>query len=133
MATNIPSLDTNVLLRLILRDDAVLFESALTLLSRHKQFAVADQAIVEIVYVLGGYYEYSRAEISGIITELINNQDLSFNRLLFARVLKEYAKHPGVSFTDCCLAAYAKLNNQVPLYTFDKKMVRDLPYVELVK
>ena len=132
MATNIPSLDTNVLLRVILRDNAKLFDAALVLLARHKQFAVADQAIVEIVYALGGHYGYSRSAIAGIVTELMNNQHLNLNRPLFAKVLPNYVKHTGVSFTDCCLAAYAALNKQTPLYTFDKKLARDVPHVELV-
>lgn len=132
MATNIPSLDTNVLLRLILRDDAKLFDAALELLARHTQFAVADQAVVEIVFALGGHYGYSRSAIAGVISELMNNQHLNLNRPLFAKVLPKYVKHTGVSFTDCCLAAYAVLNKQTPLYTFDKKFARDLPHVELV-
>lgn len=131
MATSLPSLDTNILLRLLLRDDAKLFDAALELLARHKQFAVADQAIIEIVFALGGHYGYSRAAIAGVISELMSNQHLNLNRPLFMKVLSQYVKHTSVSFTECCLAAYAALNKQTPLYTFDKKFARDLPHVEL--
>lgn len=131
--STIPSLDTNVLLRIILRDNAELFDAARALLEQHKSFAIADQAIVEIVFALGGHYEYARTEIAEVIVQLMNNQHLVLNRALFDKVLPLYTRHSGVSFTDCCLAVYAKLNKQTPLYTFDKKMARDLPHVELVQ
>ena len=131
--STIPSLDTNVLLRIILRDNAELFNAARALLGQHKSFAIADQAIVEIVFALGGHYEYARSEIAEVLIQLMNNQHLVLNRALFDKVLPLYTRHSGVSFTDCCLSVYAKLNKQAPLYTFDKKMARDLPHVELVQ
>lgn len=127
-----PSLDTNVLLRLILQDQPKLVAQAKELLAKHDMFAVADVAILEVIYVLGGYYEYTRQEIVGVINQLIRNQHLNLNRPLFERVLPLYAAHPTESISDCCLATYAKLNNATPLYTFDKKFARDVPPVDLV-
>lgn len=132
MVTNIPSLDTNLLLRLILQDQPQQIQRAKSLFKKHERFAVADQAIVEVIFALGGHYEYSRKAIAGVVQELMSNQHLVLNRPLFGYVLPYYTKHSGVSFTDCCLAGYAKLNGQTPLYTFDKKLARDLPYTEEV-
>ena len=127
-----PSIDTNVLLRIILRDNVEQLTRAQTLLRKHQMFAIADVAIIELEYILTGYYKYSRQEFNDIVTKLlIANQHLHINRELFERALKLYIKHPTESFDDCCLAMYAKLNGQTPLYTFDKKMARDLPGVEL--
>ncbi len=129
-----PSIDTNILLRIILRDNTKQLARARDLLGRHATFAVADIAIIELEYILTGYYKYSRQEFSDIVTKLlISNQHITMNRQLFERALKLYMKYPTESFDDCCLAVYARLNNQSPLYTFDKKMARDLPYVEEVK
>ena len=129
-----PSIDTNILLRIILRDNTKQLARARDLLGRHATFAVADIAIIELEYILTGYYKYSRQEFSDIVTKLlISNQHITMNRQLFERALKLYMKYPTESFDDCCLAVYARLNNQTPLYTFDKKMARDLPYVEEVK
>lgn len=128
-----PSIDTNILLRIILRDDAGLLEQAKRLLNKHQEFAVADLVIIELEYVLNGYYGYTRQEFADVLTNmLIANQHLNLNRQLFEPALTLYLKYPTESFDDCCLAIYAKLNKQTPLYTFDKKMARDLPLVRLV-
>lgn len=127
-----PSIDTNILLRLILRDNERMFEQARARLRSLDCVHVADQAIVEIVFALGAHYKYSRAEICAVIYELMANQHINLNRKLFEAVLPLYEKHPAVSFTDICLAVYAKLNGTTPLLTFDRKLARQIPHVELV-
>lgn len=128
-----PSLDTNILLRLVLRDNEAMLYATKKLLAKHDVFAVADQAIIELEYTLCGYYKYTREEFAQIIEKLFfANQHLNLNRPLFEKVLPYYLKHRSVSIDDCCLAVYAKLNDQIPLYTFDKKFARDIPHVELV-
>lgn len=128
-----PSLDTNILLRIILLDNEVQLAKVKRLLKKHNEFAVSDQTIVEVVYSIGGYYEYTREEVAGAIQRLMDNQHINMNRALFERVLPNYIEHRGVSFTDCCLEAYATLNKQTPLYTIDKKLANQLPHAELIK
>lgn len=103
------------------------------LLKKHAEFAVADQTITELVYAIGGYYEYTREEVAEVIQRLMDNQHLNLNRALYERALPHYMSQPAVSFTDCCLEAYAKLNKQTPLYTLDKKLANQLPHAELVE
>lgn len=122
-----------MLLRLILRDEPVLVEKARKLLLVQPEFRVADQVIIEIVYSLGGYYGYSRANIVDLLTKLMKNQRLNLNRALFDRVLPHYLKHPALSFTDCCLEAYAVTERQTPILTFDRKFASQLPYAEMVR
>ncbi len=127
------SLDTNFLLRLVLDDEPVVVGRVKKLLKKHEVFAVADMVVVEMEYALCGYYQYSRKQFTDVIMELLmNNQHISMNRPLFTYVFSYYQKHPSVSFTDCCLVGYATLNRQTPLYTFDKKLARDLPHVDEV-
>ena len=126
------SIDTNILLRIILRDDARMFEQARARLAQLERVHVADQAVVEIVFALGGHYKYSRTDICAVIYGLMANQHINLNRRLFEAVLPLYEKHPAVSFTDICLAVYAKLNDTTPLLTFDRKLARQIPHVDLV-
>ncbi len=127
------SIDTNILLRMILGDVKVQITAIRSLLEKHDIVAVSDLTITEVVYVLEKSQGVSRALICEFINSLLSNQHLNINRPLFQRVLPLYEKHRTESFNDCCLSVYATLNNQVPLYTFDKKMARDLPGVELVQ
>lgn len=130
--STMPSLDTNVLLRLILRDNEAMVATVMQLLKRHEEFAVADIALTEVEYILTGYYQYDREAVADVFENLANNQHLNINRVLLLRVLPKYVKCPAVSFDDLCLEAYAYLNKQTPLYTFDKKLARQLPHTELV-
>ena len=127
------SLDANVRLRLLLNDVADQHQAALTLFQRAAgQFAVADTAIIELVFVLGRNYGFTRPAIAEAVEGLMSLPEINCNRLLFERALVLFRKHPALSFEDCCLASYAALNNAEPLWTFDKKLANQAPSAPLV-
>lgn len=127
------SLDANVILRLLLKDVPAQHEAALKLFngSKGRQFAIADTAIIEVVFVLGREYELSRQSIVEALRGFMKLPELNMNRILFDRALDLYEDHPGLSFEDCCLATYADLNDAVPLWTFDKKLAKQSPNASL--
>lgn len=127
------SLDTNIILRLLLGDNQKQLEHIVLLLRKHERFVVADQAVIEVVYSLGGYYDLSRKKICEALETLLDNQQLEMNRVVFRRTLRHYAAHPALSFTDCYLEACAHGEYNAPLYTLDKKLARQLPHAELVQ
>lgn len=116
------SLDANVLLRLVLGDIPEQSEIAFKLLERSKALLISDIALVEVVFALERYYEVPRAGIVEIIEALSNNPKLVFNAELMEQALKLYPNHPKLSFEDCCLAAYARHEEAMPLWTFDRKL-----------
>ncbi|TAH35695.1 type II toxin-antitoxin system VapC family toxin [Candidatus Saccharibacteria bacterium] len=132
MVAKIPSIDTNVILALLLSERETERAAVLKRLARHEQAAIADLAITETVYVLEKSIGTSRDMVARMLHSLLANQYLHFNRALFERVIPYYLEHPAVSFNDCCLAVYAKLNGTTPLLTFDRKLARQIPHVELV-
>ena len=122
------SLDANVLLRLLLNDIPTQHQAAKRLLEQTPgQFAVADIAIVEVVFVLQRAYEFSREHVAEAIEGLMQLAQINCNRTLLEEALPLYAEHPALSFEDCCLAVYAKLDNAEPLWTFDKKLAGQTP------
>ncbi|MFZ1258332.1 MAG: PIN domain-containing protein [Candidatus Saccharimonas sp.] len=127
------SLDANVLLRLLLGDIPTQQAAALKLLdSTTRQFAIADIAISEVVFVLSRNYRLSREVICEHLLEFLANEQFHCNRALVAEALPMYMEHPALSFEDCCLAVHAKLDNLRPLYTFDKKFAKQAPDAQLV-
>ena len=128
-----PSIDTNLILRLLLDDVEEQRAATLKVLQKHDTVAIADLAITEAVFVLEKVKKIPRAYIETLLESLLANQHLVFNRSLIEQVIPYYLKHPAISFNDCCLAVYAKSNGQTPLLTFDKKLARQLPYVDEVK
>ncbi len=127
------SLDTNALLRYILNDVPKQTEAVFELLAKNSgQFAVADIAIVEVVFVLGRHYSFSRQQIAEIWEGLVSFAQINCNRALIEKALPQYMKHPALSFEDCCLAAYSELNNAEPLWTFDKKLANQVVPAQLI-
>lgn len=127
------SLDTSVLIRLCVDDVPRQVEAATTCLESGRVFHVADLAIGETAYVLETHYGLSRSQVAKTISLLLAQPNLICNRQLFSEVLPHFVGHPKLSFIDCCLAVYAKLNAATPLFTFDKKLASQLRHAELLK
>ena len=127
------SLDTNALLRLLLNDIPKQHEATKKLLIQaEKQLAVADAAIIELVFVLARYYGLSRPQVNEAVTGLMQLQQINCNRALFEKALLLYLSRPALSFEDCCLSTYATLNEAEQLWTFDKKLASQAANTRLI-
>ncbi len=133
MAKYTGSFDTNVLLRLLLNDIVEQHAATNKLLGRaSSQFAVADTAIIELVFALDRYYGFSRLQTAEALEGLMNLKEINCNRALFEKAMPLYIAHSGLSFEDCCLSVYAQLNDAEPLWTFDKKLANQARNSKLV-
>ena len=133
MASFAGSLDANVLLRLLLNDVPEQHKAALELFNgATNQLVVADTAIIEAVFVLCRAYDFTRLQAVDAIEGLMKLPKLNLNRELFEIALPLFVKRSGLSFEDCCLATYAKLNSAGPLWTFDKKLAAQASNAKLV-
>ena len=99
------SLDTNVILRIILKDTP---EQGLKIqdmfMRQGVTYEVADLAVTEVVYVLQTFYRWTRSGIVDALTAILEAFPLKYNKVLFERVFRMYLEHPKLSFNDCCLA-----------------------------
>lgn len=118
------SLDANLVLRFLLGDVPEQYNKVASLLKLKvdEQLAVADIALVETAFVMERAYGMTRSDIALALNGFIALPVIHCNNALFEKVLLEFAAHPALSMEDCCLAAYAELNNALPLYTFDRKL-----------
>ncbi len=127
------SLDTNAILRLLINDIPRQHEAVKALLTKaSSQFAVADTAIIELVFVLERYYGFSRQQTKEAVIGLLQLREINCNRPLFEKVLSVYLDHSALSFEDCCLSTYAMLNGAEPLWTFDKKLATQATSAKLI-
>ena len=127
------SLDTNILLRLLLRDNPKQYELALRLLESKKvRYFVSDTAINELVFVLEGYYQFTRVQVGEIVNGLLEIGSIDCNRELALHALNLYRTHNSLSFGDCYLAASAKNMNAAPLWTFDKALAAKAESAQLL-
>ena len=126
------SLDTNIVLRLILKDIPDQYEQALELLHRPGvEYNVSDLAITEVVYVLQSQGK-TRTQIIKALWGFLKPMNINANFNLFNQVFPMYLNHPKLSFNDCCLSVYATLNQAEPLWTFDHALAKSSPTAKLL-
>jgi predicted nucleic-acid-binding protein len=127
------SLDTNAILRLLINDLPQQHKAVKALLTKTSgQLAVADTAIIELVFVLERYYGFSRQQANEAVVGLMQLKEINCNRMLFEKALPIYLNHTALSFEDCCLSTYAMLNEAEPLWTFDKKLAAQATSAQLI-
>lgn len=118
------SLDTNILLRLLLDDVALHTKAAEALLGKGKRFEVADAAIIEMIFVLEKVYQFTREDILENVYVITRSEQFICNRTLFESALPLYLAQAKLSIMDCVLLTYARLNNALPFWTFDKDLIK---------
>jgi predicted nucleic-acid-binding protein len=129
------ALDTNVLVRLLTRDDHRQAEKVRVLFESHAdkddEFFVSDVVLAELAWTLERAYDFDRAEIGKTFRALVGNATLGFesrNTLRLAQAIFDSSK---AGFADCLIVAKAQALGCTSLVTFDKAL-RPLPNVELL-
>ena len=121
------AIDTNVLVRYLVRDDAEQAAAARVLLERltreHPGF-VCREVVVEVVWVLERAYRFGRAEIADVLLELVATDCLVFESGddVIRSALRYRQGGPG--FSDLMILAAANRTEALPLQTFDDRLAR---------
>ena len=127
------TLDTNLLLRLALRDIPEQYTIVRNLVTTPgARFRVTDTGINEMVHALINHYGLSRRQVAEIIRSIISDGSLDANNAFLDGVLSVFEAHTAMSYTDCYLAEEARASGNVPLLTFDKKLAAQHEAAKLV-
>ena len=118
------ALDTNVLVRLLMRDDHGQLASAQRLI--HERVAAGETLFVsitvalELEWVLRSRFELDKAAVLRLFLQLLSTLELRFEAAATIEwALKQY-KSAATDFSDCLHAALAMRAGEQPLWTFDK-------------
>ncbi len=121
------ALDTNVLVRYLVRDDLQQAEAARTLLESltdERPGYVCREVTVELVWVLERAYRYFRDQIAAVLEQLVATEGLAIEAADdVARAAFRY-RAGGAGFSDLMVLAAAERADAHPLYTFDQKVAR---------
>jgi Predicted nucleic-acid-binding protein, contains PIN domain len=129
---DMPSLDTNCLLRWLLADVPEQTTIIANVINSEKDLAVADAALIEMVFVLEKIKKISRETIEKAVLAIFEKDNIQCNRGLFIETLSVYTRYPKLSFVDCYLDVFARSTETAPLLTFDKKMGSQLSGTKLL-
>ena len=117
------AVDTNVLVRLIVRDDERQARAAEKFVSAGAW--VPQIALVECVWVLVSVYGLDPETIAEGVERLLDHRDLVIQHAdAAASALERYRSHPSVGFSDCLVLETARNAGHGPLGTFDRDLAR---------
>lgn len=120
-------LDTNVLVRYLVRDDVQQTDAARALLeplTAERPGYVCREVTIEFVWVLERAYGFPRDRIATILEELVATEGLVVEEADdVARAAFRY-RAGGAGFSDLMILAAAERSGAQPLYTFDQKAAR---------
>lgn len=115
------AVDTNVLVRLITRDDTRQVASADQFVA--KGAWVSHLALAETSWVLASVYDRSAAEVATAVELLLNHRELTLqDPEVVAAALAIFKQRPAVGFSDCLLLEIARKAGHLPLGTFDRDL-----------
>jgi predicted nucleic-acid-binding protein len=115
------AVDTNVLVRLITRDDARQAASADRWVENGAWVSIL--ALAEATWVLSAVYERGPSEIASAVEMLLNHKELTLQDSdVVAAALKSFRERPALGFSDCLLLQLAQKAGHLPLGTFDREL-----------
>ncbi|MDD5059368.1 MAG: type II toxin-antitoxin system VapC family toxin [Sideroxydans sp.] len=129
------ALDTNVLVRLVTRDNEAQAQRAKAVFDTHGEehgcFFVSDIVLVELCWTLSRSYELQRADIARTVRALLENSSIAFESSLVVRNALNSFETTTADFPDCLIVAKAGHAGCSHTLTFDQRM-KLLPEVQLL-
>jgi len=117
------AVDTNVLVRLITRDDLRQAASADAFIENGAWLSLL--ALAETIWVLDTVYQLNPSQLATAIEMLLDHKSLTVQDPdVAASALTLFRSKPTLGFSDCLLLALARKAGHLPLGTFDRRLGR---------
>ncbi len=117
------SIDTNVLIRLLTRDEPR--QTAIAESSIQKGAWVPIVVLTEAVWVLSAVYNRSSEELARALEMLLNHDQLTLQDSdAVASALTTFRSKSAPGFSDCLILELARKAGHLPLGTFDKGLAK---------
>ena len=118
-----PAVDTNVLVRLLTRDDARQAATADVFVQNGAWVSVL--ALAEATWVLTTVYGRSASALASAIEMLLDHKELTLQDSdVVAEALALFRLRPAFGCSDCLMVKLAKKAGHLPLGTFDRGLGR---------
>ena len=113
-------IDTNVLIRYLVKDDPLQYQQAVALLKSLPKIYLSPVVLVETVWVLSHCYQVTLERQCEALRELVGTRNFWVdNRQGTLRAIDDYAK--GYDFADAMIGHHNQTNNCGTTWTFDRK------------
>ena len=115
------AVDTNVLVRLITRDDVRQAARADSFIEKGAWVSVL--ALAETIWVLEAVYKRKPGELAAAIEMLLDHEHLILqDPEAVSAALVLFRSRPSLGFSDCLMLELARKTGSLPLGTFDRSL-----------
>lgn len=119
--------DTNVLIRLIVKDDELKFNTIIKLVkmveNNRMTLIIPTVVIAECCWLLKSFYKLEKHLISEYLIDIIESENVEPEEDIAAQALRLYAEK-NIDFADALLSVKSKKNR--PVLTWDKRDFKNL-------
>jgi predicted nucleic-acid-binding protein len=117
------AVDTNVLVRLLARDDPRQLDAAEKFVARGAW--VSTLVLVETVWVLDAVYERTPAQLAAALERLLAHAEVTLqDAAAVEAALRHFRARPALGFSDCLILEIARKAGHLPLGTFDRGLAK---------
>lgn len=117
------AVDTNLVIRLIVRDNPGQVRAAETFIA--KGAWVSHLVLAETLWVLDAVYERSADQLATVVEMLLNHKELTLQDAdVVIAALDLFRARPTLGFADCLVLEIARKAGHLPLGTFDKTLAK---------
>ncbi len=117
------AIDTNVLVRLMARDEPVQLAAAESFIQSGAW--VSHLVLMEAVWVLESVYAIAPKQIAHAIEMLLDHTSVVVQDATVAgAALAHYRDRPRIGFSDCLILEVARAAGHIPLGTFDRGLAK---------
>jgi predicted nucleic-acid-binding protein len=117
------AVDTNLLVRLLVRDDPRQVRAAESFTAAGAW--VSHLVLAEAMWVLDAVYGRSPKQVATAVDMLLNHRDVTIQDADVARdALDQFKKRPALGFSDCLVLEVARKAGHLPLGTFDHDLAK---------
>ena len=123
-----PALDTNVLVRYVVQDDAAQLGAAKRLIERFvaqgRSIFVPVTVALELEWVLRASFGYVKTDVLQVLSSLLSAAELTFESERALEVALQLYREGSADFADCVHVALATQAGEQPLWTFDRSAAK---------
>jgi predicted nucleic-acid-binding protein len=122
------AVDTNVLVRYIVRDDALQLQSVVRLMERSiargEPMFVPVTVLLELEWVLRTRFKFSKESVIEAFHTLFSANELAFESLFAVRKALRSYRTSVADLADCFHLALVNQSGECPMFTFDRQAAR---------
>jgi len=115
------AVDTNVLVRLLVRDDPDQVKTAESFIASGAW--VSHLVLAEALWVLDAVYDRTPEQIASAIDRLLNHKELTIQDAeVVTEALTHFQTRPALGFSHCLVLEIARKAGHLPFGTFDRSL-----------